>query len=144
MISSFVFTAEVKLTSDRAVADEANLKISFIGNVVITKEEDKLKADTVTVIFNKQQDPLKYEAAGNISIDIVMNKKRYHANGDNLLYDVLLNRYTLTKNAFLEEVDTNRKIYGDTIVVDQNNGTYTVDGSAEPVKFIFQIDDKKD
>ncbi|MDR1613980.1 MAG: lipopolysaccharide transport periplasmic protein LptA [Campylobacteraceae bacterium] len=143
MINSIIFAAEVQLTTDKIIVDEVNLKSRFVGNVVIIKGEDKLTADIVTIDFDKQREPLKYEANGNVSVEIIMNKKRYHANGDNLLYDVILNRYTLTKNAFLEEINTSRKIYGDTIVVDQNSGTYTVDGSLEPAKFIFQIDDKK-
>jgi lipopolysaccharide export system protein LptA len=138
-----IFAVEVELTTDKAIMDEVNLKSMFIGHVVIVKGEDKLTADVATVYFNKRQKPLRYEASGNVSAEITINNRRYYASGDNLSYDAELNRYTLSKNAFLEEIDTGRKIYGDVISVDQNNGTYTVDGNAEPAKFIFQIDDKR-
>ncbi|MDR2100204.1 MAG: lipopolysaccharide transport periplasmic protein LptA [Campylobacteraceae bacterium] len=140
---SLVFAAEFQLTTDKIIVDEINLKSTFIGNVIITKENDKLRADTATVYFNKKFDPLRYEASGNISADMTINNRRYHASGEYLSYDAEMNVYTLTKNAFLEETDTGRKIYGDMISVNQNNSTYTVDGSAQPAKFIFQIDDKK-
>ncbi|MDR2081623.1 MAG: lipopolysaccharide transport periplasmic protein LptA [Campylobacteraceae bacterium] len=142
-VAASVFAVEVKLTTDKAIVDEVNLKSMFTGHVVIVKGEDKLTADAAAVYFNKQQEPLRYEANGNVSAEITISGRRYHANGESLVYDAELNKYTLSKNAFLEEIDTGRKIYGDTISVDQNNGTYTVDGNLEPAKFIFQIDDKK-
>ncbi|MDR2790588.1 MAG: lipopolysaccharide transport periplasmic protein LptA [Campylobacteraceae bacterium] len=142
-VAASVFAVEVELTTDKIIVDEINLKSMFIGNVVIVKGADRLTADTAAVYFNKRQEPMRYEANGNVSAEIAINGKRYHASGENLLYDAAQNIYALSKNAFLEEIDTGRKIYGDMISVDQNNGAYTVDGSLEPAKFIFQIDDKR-
>ncbi|MDR2636154.1 MAG: lipopolysaccharide transport periplasmic protein LptA [Campylobacteraceae bacterium] len=143
ILSACVFAAEVKITADRFHADEKALRSRFSGNVIITKGEDILTADVITIDFNEKQEPLRYEAQGSISVNVAMNGKRYHASGNTLTYDVTLNKYTLEGDAFLEDITTNRKVYGNLIMIDQNNSVYVVDGSAEPVKFIFQIDDAK-
>jgi lipopolysaccharide transport periplasmic protein lptA len=44
----------------------------------------------------------------------------------------------------LHEIETDKKVYGEKIMVNQNSGTYNVNsGKKEPVKFIFQVEDKK-
>jgi lipopolysaccharide export system protein LptA len=143
LISAFIFAAEVQVVANKVYADEKALKSRLSGNVVITKGEDILAADTVTIDFNKDEKPLKYEAQGSVNANVTVNNKRYHISGDILTYDVTPNIYTLKGKAFLEEINTSRKVYGDIITIDQNNGAYAVDGGIEPVKFIFQIDDTK-
>jgi lipopolysaccharide export system protein LptA len=143
MINAFILAEEVKVNADRFYADEKALKSRLSGNVVITKGDDVLVADVVTIDFNEKEEPLKYEARGNVSINATMNNKRYHASGNILIYDVVPNTYVLEGNAFMEDITTNRKVYGNIIMIDQNNGTYVVDGSVEPVKFVFQINDTK-
>ncbi|MDR0762316.1 MAG: lipopolysaccharide transport periplasmic protein LptA [Campylobacteraceae bacterium] len=143
LISTFTFAVEVQIVAKKVFADEKALKSRLSDNVVIKKGDDILVADTVTIDFNKDKEPLKYEAQGSVSANVTIDDKRYHASGSILTYDVAPNKYTLKGNAFLEELNTSRKVYGDIITIDQNNGTYAVDGGTEPVKFIFQIDDAK-
>jgi lipopolysaccharide export system protein LptA len=43
----------------------------------------------------------------------------------------------------LHEVDSDKKIFGDEIIVDQLKGVYSVKSKdKKPVKFIFQVEDK--
>ncbi|MDR1976976.1 MAG: lipopolysaccharide transport periplasmic protein LptA [Campylobacteraceae bacterium] len=143
-MSSFIFAAQVEVIAKNAIMNEKELKGYLSGNVVITKDLDKLMGDKLTIEYSKKEEPFRYEMSGNIKADITMNNKRYRASGNNLVYDVKPNVYTLTGDAFLEESDTNRRVYGDMITVDQNNGTYAVNGSEQqPVRFIFQIDDTR-
>ena len=51
--------------------------------------------------------------------------------------------YILKGNAFLHEIDSDKKIFGDEIIVEQLKGIYNVKSKdKEPVKFIFQVEDK--
>ena len=50
----------------------------------------------------------------------------------------------------MREIDTDKKVFGELIEVNQNSGTYSVKGDEKaakgekkPVKFIFQVEDKK-
>ena len=60
-----------------------------------------------------------------------------------LIYEPKTQIYTLKGNAFLHEIDSDKKVFGDEIIVDQLNGIYNVKSkNKEPVKFIFQVDEK--
>ncbi|MDR0666222.1 MAG: lipopolysaccharide transport periplasmic protein LptA [Campylobacteraceae bacterium] len=143
LVGVSVFGVEVQVTAKKGFVDEKAFKSILSDNVVITKGDDILAADMAAIDFNQNKEPLKYEAQGNISANVTVNNKRYHIGGDTLTYDVTPNIYTLKGSAFLEEIDTKRKVYGDIITIDQNNGIYSVDGGEQSVKFIFQIDDTK-
>lgn len=137
-----LFSSQVEITAKSFSADETKLTSEFIGNVNIIKESDKLTADRVLVNFNKQKQPIKYTATGNVKVKMKMNDKTYDATGHKLTYEPNENRYILLQNAFLHEIDTDKKIYGEKIEINQLTGTYKVDGNNTPVKFIFQIEDK--
>jgi lipopolysaccharide export system protein LptA len=141
---SFGYCAQIEITADKFAADEKKLMSEFSGNVTIVKEKDTLSANAVTINFNEQKQPAKYTAFGNVSVKMFLNDKYYDAYGDKLIYEPNINKYTLEGGAFLREIDTDKKVYGEKIEVNQVEGTYSVEGkSAKPAKFIFQIEDKK-
>ncbi len=136
--------SEVEVTANKFFADEVKKVSVFTGNVNVKKGDDRLKADKVVIEFNKNKEPIRYTASGNASVKMKINGKRYFGKGEILIYEPQKLKYTIKKNAFLEELDTNKKVYGDNIFVDQANGHYEVDSKKDkPVKFIFQIQDKK-
>ena len=136
--------ASVEVTADKFFADEVKKISIFTGNVNVKKGNDLLVADKVVIEFNKNKEPIRYTASGNASVKMKINGKRYFGKGEILIYEPQKLKYTIRKNAFLEELDTNKKVYGDNIFVDQANGHYEVDSKKDkPVKFIFQIQDKK-
>ncbi len=137
-----VFAAKVEIKADKFSADEMLGQGKFLGNVVISKGNDILRADKLLVDFNKKKKPTKYTANGNVSINIFIKGKNYFGSGNKLIYEPLKNAYRLDGNAFLEDRTTNKKVYGESIYVNQKDGKYEVDSKDnEPVKFIFQIDD---
>jgi len=134
----------VEIVADKFFADEIKQVTEFTGNVVITKGKDKLVAKKVVINFDKQRQPLKYVATGDVAIDMVVDDKVYFAKAQTAVYDPIKSEYTLIKDAFLHERVTNKKIYGDKIFVNQVTGRYEVESDGKkPVKFIFKVEEKK-
>ena len=148
LFAALNFTAlhaeQVEITSNSFFAD-ANKQISeFTGNVHIKKGAyDELFANKVIVYFDTKRQPIKYVATGNARAKIAMKDKHYDGKGDTLTYEPATQTYTVTGNGHLHEVETDKNVYGEKIVVNQNSGTYNVNSDEKkPVKFIFQIEDK--
>jgi len=136
--------AKVEVIADKFFADEKKQISIFEGHVKVTKENDKLVADKVTITFDKKRQPLKYIAVGKATINMLLNGKKYFASSDEMIYEPAKSRYTLKKNAFLHEITTDKKVYGDKIWIDQLTGKYEVDSDGKkPVKFIFKVKEKK-
>ncbi len=128
--------------------DKKGLSI-FTGNVKIKMGEDKLNADRVDVYFatdkNNAKVPLKYEATGKADFEIITKEKHYIGNGDKVIYSPQKEEYTILGNGFLQEKNDNRKVYGDTIYVNQLTGEARVKGSEQkPVKFIINVERGQD
>jgi lipopolysaccharide export system protein LptA len=143
LIVSFIKTEQIDIDAESFYADEKGQFMEFI-NATVTKKEDKLTTDKIIVDFDKKGQPLKYVASGNVKVKVFLNDKHYNASGETLTYEVKNQKYILEGDAHLTEIDTDRKVYGDLIEVDQLNGTYSVKGKdSAPAKFIFQIEDKR-
>ena len=130
-------------------ADDKKGISTFTGNVKIKMGQDKLNAEKVDVYFTTDKDnakvPLKYEATGKADFEIVTKDKHYIGNGDKIIYSPQKEEYTIIGNGFIEEKNDDRKIYGDTIFVNQLNGEAKVKGSEnKPVRFIINVDRGED
>jgi len=139
---SALFAQDVEVTADKFWASEKGGKGVFTGNVVITKGDDILKAKKLTIYFDEHKKPLKYEATGDATGNLTLNGIRYFGKGEIFTYEPNISRYTIQKDGMLHEIETDRRVYGELIVVDQSEGSYEVDSKpSEPVKFIFKVDD---
>ncbi len=144
LICATLFAGEVQITANKFTANEAKGISIFTGKVHVIRGKDDLKADKVVIKFDKNKQPTLYTATGNVQAKLSIKNKRYFAKGDTLIYDPLTLKYTIEKNAFLQELNTDKKVYGNKIWVDQARGYYEVDGKKDtPVKFIFKLVDKK-
>ncbi len=144
LILESVFCAKVQITAKKFLADELKAKVEFLGDVVITKQKDILKADKLIVNFDKNKKPKLYTATGHATLLMFLKNKQYFAKGDKLIYEPRLDQYYIKGNAFLEDRSTNKKVFGQNISVNQNSGQYEVNGKKdEPVKFIFEVDEKQ-
>ena len=138
-----LYGEQVEVVADRFSADETKLRSEFTGNVKVTKGKDVLIADHLLITFDKKRQPIQYVAKGNAQATVVLKEKTYFVKGQILTYEPSRLRYTVQKDAFLHEKETDKKVYGETITVNQTEGTYEVDGKAsQPVKFIFQVEEK--
>lgn len=134
----------VEIVADKFFADERESITEFTGNVVVTKDEDRLVADRVVITFDKNRQPLKYRAFGGVKIDLIMEDRVYFGSAQTMIYNPLEDQYTLIGDAFLHEKVTNKKVHGDRIFIDQIAGHYKVESNGkEPVKFIFKVDEKR-
>lgn len=139
-----LYAANVEVVANKFFADEQKQISVFSGDVVVTKESDKLVANKVTINFDKKRQPLKYTAEGDAKVNLLINEKKYFASANTMIYYPTKDEYELIGNAFLHEILTDKKVYGDKIFVNQLTGRYEVDSKGKkPVKFIFQVEDKK-
>lgn len=144
IFSGILAATQVQVTADNFVIDEKSLSGDLSGNVVITKQKDILKANRVKILFNQKKQPLRYTASGSPNFEVFVNDKKYKGSGNNLIYEPNEDRYTIEGNAFLHEIATDKKIYGDKIVVNQKTGVYSVNSKEKtPVRLIFNIEDRK-
>ncbi len=130
----------VQITSKSFEADELKQISKFIGNVKVVKGYDTITADKLIVNFNKKKNPIKYTAIGNAKFKLIMNKKHYSGKANKIIYDPIKKIYIFIGNAFLQDTDDGKKIYGDDIKIDQLSGKYDVKSDGKkPVKFIFKV-----
>ena len=133
--------SELEIISDNFEADENTMITKFSGHVHIKKDKDTLDASKVTVFFDTKRKPLKIIAKNNAKIEMYLKENHFKGSADTITYKPKEQKYIFTGNAFLHDIETNKKIYGDTLIADQKNGKYKVEGSAKkPVKFLFSID----
>ncbi|MCD8213027.1 MAG: lipopolysaccharide transport periplasmic protein LptA [Campylobacter sp.] len=139
-----LYAEQVEITSNDFFADENKQISEFNGNVHVKKGAyDELLANKVVVHFDAKRQPVKYVATGNARAKIAMKDKHYDGKGDTLTYEPAKQTYTVTGNGHLHEVESDKNVYGEKIVINQSNGTYNVNSDdKKPVKFIFQIEDK--
>lgn len=149
--STFLFAQSETLIIDAQnfQADDKKGISTFTGNVKIKMGEDRLNADKVDVYFATNKDnskiPLKYEATGKADFEIVTTDKHYIGNGDKVIYSPQKEEYTIIGNGFLQEKNDDRKVYGDTIYVNQLSGEARVKGNEQkPVRFIINVDRGQD
>jgi len=116
----------------------------FDGNVKVLKENDKLTAKKVTIEFDEKKQPIRYIATGDAKANMLMKEKKYYAEAEKMTYEPSKSLYVLEKKAFLHDIETDKKVYGEYIKVNQLSGHYEVDGKGgAPVKFIFKVEDQK-
>jgi len=140
----FLYAAEVEVTADKFFADEKKLVSIFEGNVKVVKEKDTLNANKIIIEFDAKKQPLRYIATGNAKGNMLMNGKKYYGEAEKMTYETAKSQYIFEKKAFLHEIDTDKKVFGDYIKADQISGQYEVDGKGKaPVKFIFKVEDQK-
>lgn len=138
------FAENVEVTADKFFADEKKKVSIFEGKVTVKKGHDTLNAKKVVIEFDDKKQPLRYIATGDAKVNMTMTGKKYYGESEKMTYEPSKNLYTLEKKAFLHELETDKKVYGDYIKADQNSGQYEVDGKGKaPVKFIFKLEDEK-
>lgn len=145
----FAQTETLVIDAQDFQADDKKGVSIFTGNVKIKMGQDKLNANRVDVFFTTNKEnkkvPLRYEAMGNADFEIVTEDKHYIGNGDKIIYSPQKEEYTIIGNGFLQEKNDDRKVYGDTIFVNQITGEAKVKGNEnKPVRFIINVDRGED
>jgi len=146
MISTLVYAQELKIKANTFKADE-KLGISvFSGDVNIVKKNDELNASEVVIHVDKNNQPTKFIATGNVSFLIkTKHGSRYKGSARQVIFTPANKEYRFFNNVHLQQLDEKKEILGDEVILS------TVDGKAyakglkkDPVIMIFDIKDDKE
>ncbi len=133
---------EIEISAKNFVANEKDGISIFSGDVVILRGQDKLSSQELKIYFDKDKKPTKYEAIGEVKIDIEITKKRYLGSANRAEYDVLNDLYIFQGDSEISQKESENRVIGEKIVVDRKSGKIRVDGKDDkPVKFIFSIEE---
>ena len=136
---------QVKITADAFEGNEKKGITIFSGNVKIKKNRDELNASKVTVFTDKERSPYRYEAEGDVSfyIDLPDNNATYKGDAGKVVYLPLKQEYQFYTNVHLYQLGTNRKVFGDKVMLNAIDGNAKALGKEKtPVIMIFNVKEK--
>jgi lipopolysaccharide export system protein LptA len=123
-------------------ADQTKYRSIFTNNVKITKGSDQVKADKVTIYFDRYNKPLSYEAVGSVTFELTTKESTINGECEKLLYNPKNQTYTLVERVNINDYISKRKIIASKVIIDQINGKVVIHGEKKsPVKFIFTTED---
>ncbi|MCW1360859.1 lipopolysaccharide transport periplasmic protein LptA [Campylobacter jejuni] len=135
--------APVEVTAMNFFSDENSGQSILSGNVFIKKEGDVLNSDKVVIYTDKNKKPIRYEATQNARFEVRLKDKSYKGSGDKFIYYVNSDIYEIIGNAYIIELETKRKIFGDKIIVDKKQKIYKVESfNKKPIRFVFDVEEK--
>lgn len=139
-----VWGQELNVLSDNFKGDQLKGVSVFTGNVKVTKGSDELNASKVTIYTDKARKPLKYIAEGNVSFYIVTEMgEKYKGVSQRAIYLPNESEYQFYTKVDLIRIDDFRRVKGDKVVVNENEGFANADSSGgEPVLMTFTLEDK--
>lgn len=141
---SFSYTSKIEVQALNFYSDENLGKNILSGNVVVTRDKDILKAGELIIYTNKNYKPIRYEATESPQFEITLKDKLYKGSGNKLSYDVIKDIYEIDGNAFINEIQTNKKLHGDKIIVDKKQNIYRVESkNKKPAHFVFELENEQ-
>ena len=144
-LTTLLISEELKIKSNSFKADE-NTGISvFTGDVSIVKQHDELNASEVTIYVDKENQPTKFVAIGNVSFIIETKQGSiYRGKAGKVIYLPNEKEYRFFKDVHLTQVDEKKEIIGDEVVLKTTEGkAYAKGVKSEPVIMIFNIPDEE-
>jgi len=145
LIATLHASDKVQVKAESFEADEKKNISIFKGNVHLEKSDDSLRADIVTIYFDKNKHPLRYEATGNVSFKVsVENKSLYSGKAGKLIYRPSSNTYQLFDDVVVEDIISERKLMGNEVTLNLDSGHAKVIGKKKkPVVMTFSVDEKE-
>ena len=140
-LTSVLISQELKIKANKFSADEkAGISI-FEGDVNVVKGNDELNASKVTIFTNKEHQPTKYIAKGDVSFKIETKKgSKYEGKAKKVIFLPIAKEYHFFKNVYLKQVDEKKEILGDEVVLKITEGKAYAKGiKTEPVIMIFDM-----
>ena len=107
---SILHCNKLEITADVFHGDENKLVNVLSGNVIVKKQRDTLRANTLTIFTDKNKNAIKYIASGNVSFEIFLKDKFYKGRAAEFIYDVKSDTYELNKRAYIQENNTERRL----------------------------------
>lgn len=140
---NFLYASQLQIVADRFEANQKKGLSTFTGHVVITKDKDVLKANTVKVFTDEKNHPTKYEALKSVRFKVTSDENStYEGKSERLVYLPEANEYQFYSNVKIKELKTLRTLSGDKIIINITTGNAEVVGKAkEPIRITFEIKD---
>jgi lipopolysaccharide export system protein LptA len=139
-----IFGSNLEITSKDFFYKDGDNKATFSGNAVAKEQKNLIKSDKIVVFLDNNSEAEKYKAIGNVYFELVNSKKDINGTCDTLTYLPKPDKYILQGKVVINDRKTNRKVFGDEIIIDNKKGTsYANSKSNKPVKFIFKVKSSK-
>ncbi|MEA3331305.1 MAG: lipopolysaccharide transport periplasmic protein LptA [Campylobacterota bacterium] len=140
-LTSVLMSQELKVKANQFSADEKAGISTFEGDVNIIKGNDELNASKVTIFTNKEQQPTKYIAIGDVSFKIKTKEgSLYEGVAGKVIFLPIEKEYHFFKNVYLKQIDEKKEILGDEVVLKTIEGkAYAKGVKTEPVIMIFNM-----
>nr|WP_321265607.1 lipopolysaccharide transport periplasmic protein LptA [uncultured Sulfurimonas sp.] len=140
-LASSLISQELKIKANQFDADEKTGVSVFQGEVNIIKANDELNASIVTVYTDAKHQPTKYIAQGDVSFHIETKEGAlYQGVAGKVIYMPNIKEYHFFTNVHLKQLDENKEIIGDEVVLKTIEGkAYAKGVDKEPVIMIFKI-----
>ena len=137
------FANQIKIQALNFYSDENTGKSVLSGNVVVNHENDVLNSGELVIFSDKNRKPIRYEASKQPRFKITLKGKVYEGSGDKFIYDVAKDTYEINGNAYINEIQSNKKLYGNRIIVDRKANIYRIESKDnKPAHFVFALDKK--
>ncbi|MDY0120693.1 MAG: lipopolysaccharide transport periplasmic protein LptA [Sulfurimonas sp.] len=145
LLTSLICANELKIKANLFNTDQKTGVSIFEGDVNIQKAQDELNASKVTVYINENREPTKFVAQGNVSFFIVTEEgAHYKGKSQEAIYFPQKKEYHFFRNVNLKQLDDNKEITGDEVVLKSIEGTaYAKGAEKEPVIMIFNLKEKE-
>ena len=145
-VTTSLISQELKIKANQFNADENKGISIFQGKVNIIKGSDELNASKVTVFTDKNHQPTKFIAIGNVSFNITTKQGSiYKGKAGKAIYMPLIKEYHFFKNVHLKQIDEKKEIIGDEVVLKTIEGKASAKGATqEPVIMIFKMAPQKE
>ncbi|MEN8303405.1 MAG: lipopolysaccharide transport periplasmic protein LptA [Campylobacterota bacterium] len=144
-LASLLSAEDLKIKANSFKADENTGVSVFSGDVNIIKKNDELNASEVTIYVDKENQPTKFIAVGDVSFVIETKQGAvYKGQAGKVIYLPNEKEYHFFKDVHLKQVNEKKEIIGEEVVLKTTEGkAYAKGVESEPVIMIFNIPDEE-
>ena len=145
LLTSVLSAEDLKIKANSFKADENTGVSVFNGDVNIIKKNDELNASEVTIYVDKQNQPIKFIAVGDVSFNIETKQGAiYKGQAGKVIYLPNEKEYHFFKDVHLKQENDKKEIIGEEVVLKTTEGkAYAKGVESEPVIMIFNIPDEE-
>ena len=146
LLCSALYAEELKIKADYFESDQKKGISIFRGNVHIQKSFDEINASKVTIYTDKERNPVKFVAEGDVSFKLEdEHKKHYVGRAQKVVYTPKKEEYRFYTDVYLREIGDTKEIQGDEVVFDATSGKAHAKGvQNNPVIMIFDLKKKEE
>lgn len=140
LLPLLLYAQKVEITSESFYAKDSEKQVHFINNVLVKQGKSWIHSDKVIVYFDDQNQTIQYDAIGNATYEVVKGKNHYKGSSNKVTYYPDTSVYMFTGKAIIDDINNNRQINGNIVVVNSITGDADVKSTGNaPVKFTFDI-----